>query len=269
MTPWDQLRQELDAWGDAGRQASLWWRDDDAVEPTAALNRLLGLAEDSKTALALAVIPARCGHALPKRLERALASVLVLQHGYGHHNHAAADEKKIELGSHRPAPEILEELARGSVRIQAAFGSRALPVLVPPWNRIDPGLFADLPALGLRGLSSHGPRASAIPVKGLWQTNTHVDIMRWKEPRGFLGEEVVLRQIRDHLHARRMEPGGPSVVDPVEPTGLLTHHLAHDEAAWAFLSRLLPLLAGHPACRFIDAAEAFPLSQSESAGGPA
>ena len=257
MTAWDLLQEELDAWRAAGRAATLWWRDDDAVEPTAALDRLL----------ALAVIPARCSPALPRRLEPAATAIRVLQHGFAHLNHAGEGEKKIELGAHRPKPEVLEELARGLVLIRTAFGPRGLPVLVPPWNRIDPALVADFPGLGLRGLSTHTPRAAARPVKGLWQTNTHVDIMRWKEPRGFLGEEAVLTHLRDHLRLRRTaEPGE---LDPSEPTGLLTHHLAHDEAAWSFLARLLPLLAGHPACRFLDGKEAFSLSDAPSAGGRA
>ncbi len=35
--------------------------------------------------------------------------------------------------------------------------------------------------------------------------------------------------------------------------GILTHHLAHDAAAWAGLEALLENLAGHPAVRFADA----------------
>ncbi len=37
--------------------------------------------------------------------------------------------------------------------------------------------------------------------------------------------------------------------------GFLTHHLVHDEAAWAFCAALLSITAGHPACRWRRVAE--------------
>ncbi len=263
---WTALHAELDAWAEAGRAATFWWRDDDAVEPSRALDRLLELSEDHGAPLCLAVIPARCGQSLPRRLQRAPATLGILQHGFAHLDHAAAGEKKVELGRGRAMNALLEELARGQALMLRHFQAHALPVLVPPWNRLAAELVPALPAIGLHGLSAHGPRAEARPVEGLWQTNTHVDIMRWGEARGFLGEVPVLNQIRDHLRMRRT--GGPAV-DPDEPTGLLTHHLAHDADAWRFLGRLVPWLAGHPSCRLLDAAEVFPGVQSAPDGGHA
>ena len=54
------------------------------------------------------------------------------------------------------------------------------------------------------------------------------------------------------MRARRL-----GEADAAEPTGLLTHHPAHDAPAWAFLETLLDRLAGHPAVRFVEAGEAF------------
>ena len=68
MTSWRHLSEELDAWAEAGRSASLWWRDDDAVEPSPALARLLTLASARDLPLALAVIPARASEALAEWL---------------------------------------------------------------------------------------------------------------------------------------------------------------------------------------------------------
>jgi hypothetical protein len=42
-----------------------------------------------------------------------------------------------------------------------------------------------------------------------------------------------------------------------EPTGLLTHHLAHDEAAWAFVDGFLAALRRHPAVALVDAGTLF------------
>jgi hypothetical protein len=59
------------------------------------------------------------------------------------------------------------------------------------------------------------------------EINTHVDIIDWHGTRGFIGEEPALRGLINHIAA-----------NTGEPTGVLTHHAVHDEAAWAFLERL-------------------------------
>ncbi len=256
MTTWRDLEGELDAWTKAGREATFWWRDDDAVEPTAALDRLLGLSCESGVPLAIAVVPGRSTATLAERLAAAAGSVTALQHGYAHCNHAPDDEKKAELGRHRPTAAVCEELARGAARMAGLFPRGALPVLVPPWNRIAPELLPLLPELGLTGLSTYGPRPTAAPAAGLAQVNTHVDIMRWAAPRGFLGEAEALGLLCGHLRARR-DAAGDGGIDTEEPTGLLTHHLAHDEAAWAFLARLMPFLGRHAATRAVTATEVF------------
>jgi len=73
MTSWDALTRECDAWSAANQWATWWWRDDDAIEPTKALEMLIALAPD---AVALAVIRAGCGrssrlHASTSRRQRA------------------------------------------------------------------------------------------------------------------------------------------------------------------------------------------------------
>jgi len=93
------------------------------------------------------------------------------------------------------------------------------------------------------------------PAEGLIACNTHVDVMRWRPERGFLGESEALDLLTGHLQARRQ-----SRADPDEPSGLLTHHLVMDEAAWGFVARLLERLAAQPAVRWISAEEAFRLT---------
>ncbi len=266
---WRILNEELDAWAAAGRAATLWWRDDDAVEPSADLERLLGLAAARDVPVALAAIPARASEALARGIETVGARVTLLQHGYAHRNHAPAAEKKAELGAHRPSAAVLEELARGQARMTALFGSGLFglgcaPVLVPPWNRIAEGLVPEIARLGFRGLSTYGARAAAEPVPGLVQVNSHVDIMRWDAPRGFLGAAAALDLLAGHLRARRL-----GEADAAEPSGLLSHHGAHDEACWTFLDELLGRLAAHPAARFVAADEAFAAESSAPRSPPA
>jgi hypothetical protein len=266
VTSWQDLEAELDAWALAGREATFWWRDDDAVEPTASLERLLALSAENGVPVAVAVVPGRSAAALSARLAATGGAATALQHGYAHCNHAPPGEKKAELGSHRPAAAVCEELARGAALMAGLFESGALPILVPPWNRIAPELLPMLPDLGLSGLSTYGPRALPEPAKGLTQANAHVDIMRWDAPRGFLGEAEALGLLCGHLRARRNTAMDGAGVDPTEPTGLLTHHLAHDEAAWAFLARLMPLLRRHEAARAATVAEVFGATSKPDAG---
>jgi hypothetical protein len=230
MSGWQALAEEAARWRDAGRIAELWWRDDDAVDAGASLDRLLAIAWDTSTPLALAVVPAHATPALAARLADE-SLVDVLQHGYTHTNHAIAPEKKIELGLQRPAMLTLGELGTGWMALETLFGARALPVMVPPWNRIAPVLVPTLPEIGYRGLSTFGPRARVHPVRGLLQVNTHVDLIDWKGGRIFAGEETVLAGLVAALAHARTSGGG-------EPVGVLSHHLAMDAGAWDFLRSL-------------------------------
>src|SRR3954471_6826472 len=82
---WPELVSELDCWGEAGRIAKLWWRDDDAVAATPELAALLRLA--GATPMALAVIPALATADLAASLRDVPCSA-VLQHGWRHVNRA-------------------------------------------------------------------------------------------------------------------------------------------------------------------------------------
>lgn len=247
MSTWQDLSRELDAWGEAGRTATFWWRDDDATAVTPALEHLIALQHKHAAPLALAVIPARAQPALAERLAPE-SQIAIFQHGWAHENHAPVGAPKAELGPDRPVAYMLGELARGQLVLEKLFG--ALPdVLVPPHNRIAPALAAALPQAGYAGLSTYHPRKRRLP--GLIEINTHIDIMDWTT-RAFLGTGPALELAVAHLRARRA-----GTVDPDEPTGLLTHHLAHDEAAWAFADGFLTAVRGHSAASFCDARALF------------
>ena len=226
MSGWQAFGEEVARWREAGRDVELWWRDDDAVGVTGAFDRLIALHNATSVPLALAVVPARATPALAARLADE-PGVDVIQHGYGHVNHATESEKMCELGPQRPAMLVLGELGTGWLAMERLFGARALPVLVPPWNRIAPALVPALPEIGFRGLSTFGARGRAEPVRGLRQINTHVDLIDWKGSRGFVGEETALAVLVRTLGRARAGTG--------EPVGLLSHHLAMDEGAWDFL----------------------------------
>jgi len=243
------LRDRLDALAAAGRRVSFWWRDDDAVAATPALDRLIGIAAGHGVPLALAVIPARAEASLAARLADA-PRVAVLQHGFAHANHEPAGGRAAEVGSARPADVVLAELDAGRRRLADLFGDRLLPVLVPPWNRIAPEIAARRREAGLVGLSTFTARTVADH-----RLDAHLDPIAWKTTRGFAGFGKMLRLLDEELAARAALAGGPAAA-PIAPIGLLTHHLAHDAGVWAFAAAFVAAAARHPAADWpaIDAA---------------
>ena len=249
MAGWDDLSREFDAWAAENRTITLWWRDDDAVALTPALDKLLTISRNSGTPLALAVLPAATEAALADFLE-ARSDVYVLQHGYEHVNYARPGDKASEFGPERDQESRLEELAQG-LKLLSRF-RQLLPVLVPPWNRIDTALLPILPEIGLTGISTFAPREPAVSISGLTRVNTHVDIINWRMDQHFLGVPAVLDQLIEHLQARRRR-----AADPNEPTGLLTHHLVHDAQSWSFLNQFFQFTSAHPHTRWLEAQEVF------------
>lgn len=235
------LMRELDRWQAAGRVADFWLRDDDATEPTPALDRLLALSAEHGAPVTLAVIPEPTGEVLVQRLASApLAEVAV--HGWAHVNHAPPSEKKQELGGHRPASIVLGQLRQGFGKLHVLHGARFVPLLVPPWNRIDRALIPELSGLGFRALSVFGREGDgSMPL-----LNTHVDLIDWHGTRGGRPAGILVAEIVARLQA--METAGGIM-------GFLTHHLVHDAAAWDFCAALLAATSKHPACRWGRAAD--------------
>lgn len=236
------LRRMLDSLAAEGRQAVLWWRDDDAVQPTADLDRLLATSARFQVPVTLAVIPEPTGPALAGHLAQSpLANVAV--HGWTHRNHAPPGEKKQELGRHRPQVQVLAELSAGLARLHALHGQRLAPVLVPPWNRVAPGLLPGLARCGFQALSVFGPPRQG-PIRCI---NTHVDLMDWHGTRGGRPTDDLFNDlataIAGSLHAAGEETGAAA-----DPVGILSHHLVHDAQAWRFLEALFDLTCDHPGC---------------------
>ncbi len=252
MKTFDSLLEELDQWNFDGQEATLWWRDDDAAQAHPRLDQLLEILGQWDVPVSLAVIPGN--------MEKALADILavhenleVLQHGILHRNHAGKGEKKQELIV-LPRDNWQEELTAAWRKLAGLFEHRALPVLVPPWNRIDERMLPLLGNLGYRGLSCYGPRVLPQADGDVWIINTHVDLVNWKDGRRFVGEAAALAQLIDHLRARR-----EGLVDRAEPTGILSHHLVHGEDCFDFIQRLLGILDEHPAVTWLSATRVFQL----------
>lgn len=245
MASWSDLERELDGWADAGLTATLWWRDDDAAALNPDIERLVALADAHRVPLHLAVIPRDLSDELVAALENS-AVVRVLQHGYAHLDHAPKGAGSWELGDHRPQSLVLDELTLGFAQLRTAFGVRFLPVLVPPWTRIHASLVARLPEVGLMALSMEGARATRFAARSVVTLNAHCDPIKWKGGARFTGTERALDEIVRHIAARRQ-----GQADVIEPTGLCTHHLAHDDETWDFVNALITRTLGHKAVRWI------------------
>lgn len=213
---WSGFAEEV-----ARRRPVFWVRDDDAVAFTPALGTLLSLTQKNNVPLALAVIP----DLAEPDLFRRIGDAAVLQHGCDHRNRAAPGEKKTEFPAHEGIPEALDRLRLAHERLVSMGGSKVLPVVAPPWNRMRRELAAALPRIGIQGLSSYG-KEEAIP--GVRQVNTHIDIVAWRDAKRFVGDEEAARLAMTY------------VLDD-QPVGWLTHHAVHDADAWRFLERLFAL----------------------------
>ncbi|QDG78362.1 polysaccharide deacetylase family protein [Labrenzia sp. PHM005] len=230
-----ELTAHLDWFAEHGRKVRFWWRDDDAFEPTPPLDRMLGLANKHNVEIALAVIPKNAGEALSARLEtEPLAQVL--QHGWHHKNYQRKDlgERAAELGSRRDMDELRAQLTDGKANLERLFGTKFIPAMVPPWNRIARPVADMLPEIGLPGLSTftwlNAPRAH--------QVQSHVDIIKWKREVRYIGWKSAAQRFDLQLCRRR--------TNPQEPLGILTHHLVHDDGCWEFLDEFLAIAAHHP-----------------------
>lgn len=239
---WQPLRAELARQAEAKGNVCLWLRDDDAVKPSAALQTLVDLAGDFAVPIAVAAIPARSSPALARFLGNAWHATPVV-HGWRHDNHAPETQKKEELGDHRPLDAVLSDLSVALIRMTELFGDRLVPMLVPPWNRINANILPHLCELGYRALSCYGTvrAAASVPV-----FNTHVDLIDWRASRRSRDHASLVRDLV--MHIRHEAPAGGRV-------GILTHHLAHDEEAWTFLRDLFRVTRGFDSCRWLSAAD--------------
>ncbi|HVB17054.1 MAG TPA: polysaccharide deacetylase family protein [Stellaceae bacterium] len=242
---WSDLVDELDRWGAAGRVATMWWRDDDAVTATPQLDSLLHLA--GGVPIALAVIPALALPDLANALSGA-PQVAVLQHGWQHVSHAGRG-KKSEYPEGRSAAVVEAEIGAGRARLKALFGCRALPVFVPPWNRFAAEFVPLLRRRGIAVLSAMARAPAAALPAGLAAIDVHLDVVAWRGDRGFVGTGAALAALIGHLRAGRV--GETRATGPV---GILTHHRVMDGATATFLGRLVELTCAHAAVRWVSAA---------------
>lgn len=273
---WAGVNRELERWRARGLTARLWVRDDDAVEPTAQLERLESIARGAGMVVGLAVIPGNMMPSLLPYLDARQDVFFPMCHGWRHVNHGAADRPS-EFGSGRVIAAAEQDAAAAWRSFTGHFGA-AGAVFVPPFGDVDPRVVAALPRLGFKGYSNQPdslerimqrlagkcdwlpgvrlPRNAVVP-----RVDVHVDLIDWSGPR-VAGEGRLSRALIAALRLRRK-----GFVSADEPIGLLTHHLVHDEGIWTGFEQLVSQLAEHPCVRFADVRPLFGADRT-AAGTP-
>lgn len=257
------LINELNRWLDEDLTATFWWRDDDAITYTQELDTLCFLSHQYNIPLSLAVIPKHLDMHLAQDIQKALgtkaSNISILQHGYSHDNYAPSTEKKHELGNHRPHDVILSELSQGYQKLNNCFGKQFAPIIVPPWNRMDNDVIAsvlesDHSFLGVSqmGAPTLAEKIAHEKLEKFKEINIHVDILNFKDKNNvkFAGNEQVVQSICHHLSMRRENKTQANI-----PTGIMTHHLVHDQESWNFLHELFTLTRESMNCRWLSISE--------------
>ena len=226
-----RLDHELARWHAADRIPRFWWRDDDAREPSAALDRLLRLADGLP--LSLSVIPDKPLQRLAAHLSN-VSGITVGQHGIDHVNRRAEGERAGEFPPDMSVSVMAKSIAYGRQRM---MNSGLAPVYyTPPWNHVDDALPEAVALAGFERFSAWN--SAQIKLGGLRRLDAHVDLLRWKDGAQFRGRSRFLGDLLEQL-VRRRRANMMSL-----PIGILTHHLDHDEAAWAFLGEFLEMVRG-------------------------
>lgn len=245
-----QLLQELEVEflgsGALSAPLSFWWRDDDAISNSDALQRLFSVASNRGASVALAVIPKFADDSLAQTIANAGVSC-AWQHGWSH----TAHDGNWEFGANRHIEELMADAEFGYKRMDEVFGRAGWqPVFVPPWNQISQSFKEMLPELGYTGLSA---AFLPSPVPSLPEVNVDIDVIDWSRfpDVSFVGLDECLRQLLDALRSRR-ECGLLS-----RPIGIMTHHLVHDQGIWDGLDQFFDLIHRDLGGAFCDSRSLF------------
>jgi hypothetical protein len=231
-----ELLAELDRCAETGRRVTFWLRDDDAVAVTAELERLHALAGQWSIPLVLAVIP------MPAEPELARsASPISTASGWRRTASPTATTPRREKRNRNwRAPPGRD----GARRDQA--GARAAGRIVSRQNRADAGAAVEphrgTSSLTCRTSASAGSRPSARTRRPARCRTSSRSTASSTSSTG-----APAPHIPTTAGGQAGRTGAPARAPVSAPIGILSHHLAHDEAAWAFLADLFRLTARHQA----------------------
>ena len=213
----------------------VWWRDDDCIEPTKELDKLIKISKENQAPISLAVIPKFC----VKELKEVLAphsQIEVLQHGIAHLNQASSGQKKCEFPDTLVPEKTSQDIMQGKLKLSTLFAEQFTPIFVPPWNRYSTKHLNLIHKSNFKKISGYGHSQDPFYF------NTHFDLINWKQGRSLIEENQAIELFQE--------------ITTLDSTiGLLSHHLVHDQAIWNFIEFLIPFLKGFDNVSFVSAKE--------------
>lgn len=228
------------------QRIALWWRDDDAVEDTPALRRLLAIKQRWNVPLALAVIPSKAQPSIEHVTCEPDLEVLV--HGFAHENHASPDERKAEYPSGRSLAEMRREWISGHDILRRHIPS-LLRVFVPPWNRFPQDHLLELKSAGYRGFSAWGAEGKWPETAGLIVANAQIDALDWQRGAVAKTGQSLLAELQTLALS-----GRHSLTRPI---GILTHHRQMSETGFTAFEEFCRVTAHNPAFVWTSARSIF------------
>ncbi|MDQ2105700.1 polysaccharide deacetylase family protein, partial [Azospirillum isscasi] len=253
MTPIEIFRDEVQKSQDRSMAVRIWWRDDDLIKNTPRFDALMQASERFSASILVAIIPGLASEQLDvQKTNPKLA--FFCQHGWKHSNHELDRGGKSEFADNRDPNDVKGEIALGQAALARILGGRCLPIFVPPWNSIAEQHIPTLAERGFTGLSTYGRRLHGFAAPGVRLVNTHIDVLDWSAVgvARALPADVLFHRLAEFVRLQR-EKGAE---DP-EPIGILTHHRAMAEDAWATLDVLLSALMSTPGLTWASPPEVF------------
>jgi hypothetical protein len=239
--------------------ATFWVRDDDASTVSVELDKLCQLATRHELNIGLATIPSKLDGSLVNFLDGERLHFHPMCHGWQHVNYGGKG-RPAEFGPDRPQSALFEDGRLAFETFAKHFGSTGV-VFVPPFGRITDAMVEVLPEIGFVGVSK-GPSAMErrmtrlawvpspvrLPTrKSVPHFDVHIDPIDWRR-RTARDVAAVSAEIVGHLRLRRN-----GFVSSDLPIGILTHHLAHDDAMWALCDDLFGALRQEAGAAFAHA----------------
>ena len=211
-----------------------FFRADDIAEVCEDFSKLIALFAKHRAPLALAAVPGWLTVEKWTDIQNLTSAAPSLwcwhQHGWSHADHSIQG-KKCEFGDDRTPEDIEDDLARGRRRLETIMGDSFSPVFTPPWNRCGQIALDTLKKLGFKAVSRSQGAAPPAP-SGLAQCDINVDLHTRKDADPEKSLEALLGEIESGL---------------VEGfCGIMIHHRRMNDAAFAFLDRLLQNLRRCP-----------------------
>ena len=205
----------------------VFFRADDIAEACEDFSRLIALFVKHRAPLALAAVPAWLTVEKWTDIQNLTSAAPSLwcwhQHGWSHVDHSI-EGKKCEFGDDRTPEDIEDDLARGRRRLETIMGDSFSPVFTPPWNRCGRFALDALKKLKFKAVSRSEGATPPVP-SGLAQCDINVDLHTRKDAVSEKSLEALLGEIESGL---------------VEGfCGIMIHHRRMNDAAFAFLDRLL------------------------------